>query len=144
MKKTIVTALISVGIGIGLGVLFTLPSTNSNNDKSSTRYKAGQSDKEICVRNYAGTESCMDDAKYSKFVANIMKNGGCTTSVPDMGYMYRDWQYCKTAYKKGERVIVLYLPSGEILRLEDAYVSSSTMSDDAYQKEMQEYEQNNK
>jgi hypothetical protein len=36
------------------------------------------------------------------------------------------------------------LPSGENLRLEDAYVSSSTMSDDAYQKEMQENEQNNK
>ena len=144
MKKTIVTALISVGIGIGLGVLFTLPSTNSNNDKSSTRYKAGQSDKEICVRNYAGTESCMEDTKYSNLVADIMKNGGCVVSVPDLGYMYKDWKYCQTAYKKEERIVVLYLPSGKNIRIEDTYVPVETMTDKEYQKEMQEYEQNNK
>lgn len=100
------------------------------------RYKSGQSDEEICIRNNGGAWSCLQDKNYAKLVANIMKNGGCITSVPDMGQMYRDWKYCQNTK---ETINILYLPSGETKVLNDVGISTVTMSDEEYRQEIQEY-----
>ncbi len=104
------------------------------------RYKTGQSDTEICIRNYGGIQACMEDQSYSKHVANIMKNGGCIASVPDMGLMYKDLKYCQA---NKNAVHVLYLPTGEtkvIKPLEyNSAASNPPMSDDEYKKELAEY-----
>lgn len=114
------------------GIVWVKPEENVN-----PRYKAGQSNEEICVRNGGGTVACMEDANYSKLVAGIMKNGGCITSVPDLGYMYRDLNYCK---KTNEKINVIYLPSGDVKIInKDMDWNFNVMTDKEYQAEMADY-----
>lgn len=122
--------------------VYTINKNEDEKEKSSfsPRYKAGQSDTEICIRNHGGTQACMEDSGYSKIVADVMKNGGCIASVPDMGQMYKDLKYCQTTKNT---VNILYLPTGEtkvIKPLEyNEFASMPPMSDYEYNKELMEY-----
>lgn len=119
-------------------------STNNTNAQAKSdfvpRYKTGQSDREICIRNHGGVWACIEDSGYSKNVANIMKNGGCLASVPDMGLMYKDLKYCQNAKNT---VHVMYLPTGEtkLLKPIDEYnvAAKPPMSDSEYKEALAEY-----
>lgn len=120
--------------------VFNVGNTQEEKTNFTPRYKAGQSDKEICVRNYGGTWACMDSPEYSKTVADIMKNGGCIVSVPDMGRMYKDLKYCQSTKNP---IHVMYLPSGEtkLINPVDEYnvAAKPPMSDKEYKEEIEEY-----
>lgn len=108
MDKKIIIVLVFVGI-ILLLAGFTY--TNLSNFQINNRYKTSQSDEEICIRWSHDVQTCRIDADYRKLYADVIKNGGCITSVPDMGFMVRSWSYCK---ETSEKIDVLFLPTGEV------------------------------
>lgn len=87
--------------------------TYANLEKSQTnnRYKLGQSDEEICIRWSHDVQNCKNDADYRKLYADVIKNGGCITSVPDVGLMVRSWGYCR---ETSEKINLLFLPTGKV------------------------------
>lgn len=92
-----------------LTAIFTL--ANLEITQTNNRYKTDQSDEEICIRWSHDVQTCKNDADYRKLYADVIKNGGCITSVPDIGYMVRSWIYCK---ETSEKINILFLPTGEV------------------------------
>ncbi len=82
-----------------------------NFQQTNNRYKSGQSDEEICIKWSHDVQTCKNDADYRKLYADVIKNGGCITSVPDVGLMVRSWSYCK---ETSEKINLLFLPTGEV------------------------------
>ncbi len=138
MKKMLSILLLS---GIVLSVALTQAIATTTNP----RYKAGQSNEEICIRNNGGIWACKESADYSNLFADVIKNGGCITSVPDMGNMIRDWKYCQTTSEKKN---IIYYPDGRmvILDKESLIYKSLTlppMTDAEYIQELKEYNSSN-
>ena len=84
---------------------------NLGNFQTNNRYKLCQSDEEICIRWSHDVQTCKNNADYKKLYADVIKNGGCITSVPDVGLMVRSWGYCK---ETSEKINLLFLPTGEV------------------------------
>lgn len=103
------------------------------------RYTEGQSNQEICIRNHGGTWSCIEDKDYRDLFAGVIKNGGCITSVPDVGNMVREWKYCQNT---SEKINVLYSPNGDTIILNKAIagdLGNPPMTDTEYKQELDEY-----
>ena len=119
-----------------VGIIF-IPTITYLLTCTNGRYKFWQSDEEICIRWRQGVDICSKDKEYRKNVVNIIKNGGCLTSVPDMGQMWRTWEYCK---ETSEKIDILYLPTGEIFNFieegEFGRTFSTPLSDEEYKKEI--------
>ena len=138
MKKMLSILLLS---GIVLGVTLTQAIATTTNP----RYKAGQSNEEICIRNNGGIYACKGSADYSNTFADVIKNGGCITSVPDMGNMIRDWKYCQTTSEKKN---IIYYPDGRmvVVNNDSMMVKSMAlppMTDAEYIQELREYNSRN-